>query len=111
DVGEVVEFQRVLLRIEVVDRLRALAGMEHEGVIAGAADRDGWAGARGGRRVVDDRAAMTVRRLLQIAIVQIVYGEWRDGLVSARHSDDGIAMVILRKVDVAHPKPEDIDFI
>src|SRR5262249_5025761 len=105
DVGEVVEFERVLLRIEVVDRLRALARMEHEGVIAGAADRDRGACARGRRRVVDDRTAMPVRRLLQIAIVEIVYGECRDDLVSARHSDDGIAMVIFRKVDVAHPKP------
>ena len=37
----------VVLRIEVVDRLRAFAGVEHECIIAGAADRDsGGAGLR-----------------------------------------------------------------
>ena len=40
NVGEVAELDRVVLRIEVVDRLRAFAGVEHECIIAGAADRD-----------------------------------------------------------------------
>jgi hypothetical protein len=38
DVGEMVKLDRFVLRIEVVDRLRAFTRMEHECVIAGAAN-------------------------------------------------------------------------
>ena len=77
NVGEVVELDRVVLRIEVVDRLRALTRVEHERVVAGTADGDGGTGAGGGRRVEDDRAAMPVRCLFQIAEVEIVYRDRR----------------------------------
>ena len=38
NVGELVELDRVVLRIEVVDRLRALARVEYKRVVAGAAN-------------------------------------------------------------------------
>ena len=38
NVGEVVELYRVVLWIEVVDRLRALARVEYKGVVARAAN-------------------------------------------------------------------------
>ena len=40
NVGELVELDRVVLWIEVVDRLRALARVEYKGVVAGAANGD-----------------------------------------------------------------------
>ena len=47
-VGEVVELDRFVLRIEIGDRLRSFTWMESEGVVAGTADGDGRTGARGG---------------------------------------------------------------
>jgi hypothetical protein len=41
NVSELVKLDRVVLRIEVVDRLRAFARVEHKGVVAGAANGDG----------------------------------------------------------------------
>src|SRR5262245_14050246 len=57
NVGELVELDRVVLWIEVVDRLRALARVEHKRVVAGTADGDGGRiGVGSRRRVEDDRA-------------------------------------------------------
>ena len=47
NVGELVELDRFVLRIEVVDRLRAFTWVENESVVAGTADGDGRTGARG----------------------------------------------------------------
>src|SRR5215471_16491225 len=58
NVSELVELDRVVLWIEVVDRLRALARVEYKGVVAGATNRDGGRiGVGSGRWVEDDRAA------------------------------------------------------
>ena len=79
NVNELVKLDRVVLRIEVVDRLRSFARVEYKGVVAGAANGDGGGiGVGRGRRVEDDSAALPVRCLFQIAEAEMVYGDRRN---------------------------------
>ena len=62
DIGEMVKFDRIAVRIEVRDRLGTHVRMEHEGVVAGAANGCRSAGRAGRRRISDERSAVPVRR-------------------------------------------------
>jgi hypothetical protein len=57
-VGEVVELDRVGLRIEVDDGVGADIGFEYEGVVARAADRNGRVGGIRCWRIGDERATI-----------------------------------------------------
>ena len=97
NVGEFVELDRVVLGIEVADRLQAFARVEHKRVVAGTADGDGGRiGVGSGRRVEDDRAAMPVRCLFQIAEVEIIYRDRPKVL----YCDDSVAVSVFRKADI-----------
>ena len=108
NIGELIELYRVVLWIEVVDRLRTPARVEYKGVVADTADGDrGRIGTGSGRRVEDNRAAMPVRCLFQIAEVEIIYGDHPKVL----YCDDSVAVSVFRKADVASRYATQIDFI
>src|SRR5262249_9177019 len=82
--------------------------VEHKRVVAGTADGDGGRiGVGSGRRVEDDRAAMPVRCLFQIAEVEIIYRDRPKVL----YCDDSVAVSVFRKADVASRNATQIDFI
>ena len=112
NVGEVVDLNCIVLRIEIVHRLRALAWVENKRVVAGAANLDRRTAADRGRRVENDRPAMPVRGLFQITVVETIECNRRKDRVGVvPYGDDGVAVGILRKADVANRNTKQIDFI